>query len=453
MRRNKNVRKRIVPSAIEDDLRRADPALAAILDTALTEHLCTGTRGAYDSATSAYVEFLHVRGNPHPFPVNRSWLAAFMVYKIHFIGVESLKAYLSGIRHAHELTGARWLLEGDPIIHKVWRFLKKKHGTSPGVAKFPMTLSMILACATYLPGWPQLERMSHNDRTWLTASVIGTLGFLRGGEFMVSPKPSRPLLRSCDVFHAAFAGKSAVVVKVRRPKGTWWERSMDVRCFSPSSAHDLDPVTLLATLRRLAPAGAEFPEGPAFFTGDGKALSKVWMLARTSALLVAAGILLFDSLGRAVFLRASSWRCGGVESAKAAGISDSLIMTMGRWSSNAWLAYSSIASPLDFQGATAQMWAAATRGPGGRMVVSSDLSSFDVLESEIPTESDLTVRQPRPVGSIINTRWGPAKIIEIIGYDHFTCSLPGDPQRFDLELVDFSGDEAAYEFGPFSVVQ
>jgi hypothetical protein len=252
-----------------------------------------------------------------------------------------------------------------------------------------MTLSMILACAAYLPGWPRLERMSHDDRLWLTASVIGTLGFIRGGEFMVSAKPSRPLLRSRDVFQATFAGKSAVVVKVRCPKGTWWEWSMDVRCFSPSSAHDLDPVMLLAALRRLAPAGVDFPEGPAFFTVDGKALSKVWMLARTSALLLAAGILLFDSLGRAVFLRASSWRCGGVESAKAAGISDSLIMTMGRWSSNAWLAYSSVASPLDFQGATAQMWAAAVREPDGGVVVSSDLSSFEVLESEIPTESVL----------------------------------------------------------------
>jgi hypothetical protein len=96
-------------------------------------------------------------------------------------------------------------------------------------------------------------------------------------------------------------------------------------------------------------------------------------LARTRALLRAAGILLFDSLGRAVFLRASSWRCGGVESAKAAGISDSLIMTMGRWSSNAWLAYSSVASPLDFQGATAQMWAAAMREPDGGVVTSPAL--------------------------------------------------------------------------------
>jgi hypothetical protein len=71
------------------------------------------------------------------------------------------------------------------------------------------------------------------------------------------------------------------------------------------------------------------PEGPAFVTADRKALSKVWMLRRTSALLRAAGILLFGSLGRAVSLRSSSWRCGGVESAKAAGISDSLIMSMG----------------------------------------------------------------------------------------------------------------------------
>jgi hypothetical protein len=112
----------------------------------------------------------------------------------------------------------------------------------------------------------------------------------------------------------------------------------------PPSAHELDPLSLLAALRRRAPAGFDDPDGPAFFTVDGKVLSKVWMLARTSALLMAAGILLFDSLGRAVFLRASSWRCGGVESAKAAGISDSPIMTMGRWSSIAWLAYTSVAS-------------------------------------------------------------------------------------------------------------
>jgi hypothetical protein len=51
----------------------------------------------------------------------------------------------------------------------------------------------------------------------------------------------------------------------------------------------------------------------------------------------------------------ASWRAGAVSSAIAAGISEAMIMELGRWRSNAWRHYL-LHSPLDLQGAGLRMW-------------------------------------------------------------------------------------------------
>jgi hypothetical protein len=107
---------------------------------------------------------------------------------------------------------------------------------------------------------------------------------------------------------------------------------------------------------------------------------------------------------------------------------------------------------LNFQLAAAQMWGVAEREPGGGVVEAVDLSGFEVEEEELPCLNDLTVRQRRRVGSTIVTRWGRAKILKIVGFDEYLCRLPDDPKPFNLRLVDYSGDEAAVCFGPFSMV-
>ena len=92
-----------------------------------------------------------------------------------------------------------------------------------------------------------------------------------------------------------------------------------------------------------------------------------------------ANINVIDKTGKPVPVRASSWRAGGVASAKAAGISDALIMAMGRWSSNAWTSYS-FSSLQDLQGAVGSMRRAAELVEPRRPVWVGKSDDFEILE-------------------------------------------------------------------------
>ena len=72
-----------------------------------------------------------------------------------------------------------------------------------------------------------------------------------------------------------------------------------------------------------------------------------------------------------------SWRSGGVQTARQAGISDPVIMAMGRWSTIAWERYS-VASLKDLQGAAERMWAEAEKraNSGCRVVGSVDTAGI-----------------------------------------------------------------------------
>ena len=67
-----------------------------------------------------------------------------------------------------------------------------------------------------------------------------------------------------------------------------------------------------------------------------------------------------DESGKPVAVKSASWRAGGVQSAKMAGLSDGTIMALGRWSSIAWTNYV-FASVSDLQKATGSTWSAACR--------------------------------------------------------------------------------------------
>ena len=95
------------------------------------------------------------------------------------------------------------------------------------------------------------------------------------------------------------------------------------------TSSDLCPVVALLSYlaRRPSPAG-----GPLFIKEDGSALIKSEMVAVLHATLRLARI-------DPTFYKGHSFRIGAATTAAALGIQDSLIQKLGRWSSNAFLAY------------------------------------------------------------------------------------------------------------------
>ena len=222
----------------------------------------------------------------------------------------------------------------------------------------PLSFALLIRLFRLLPGWPRARLLSHDDRLFVTASLLGTAGFLRGGEFLTSAKSSRPVLKGKHISTRIIGGRLTVVVSVAVPKARWWVLSQDVFCVSPVFSFDdvesLSAATWWSWYKRLAPFPLE-DEGAAFVRLNGTVLSRSWMVERTEGLLNAAGVIRVDSSGRPLVVMASSWRAGGVASARQAGVSDATIKTMGRWSSAAWLRYS-VPSLTDIPTASDLMW-------------------------------------------------------------------------------------------------
>jgi hypothetical protein len=351
------------------------PVLAQRVETAITEHITVGTRKGYESAIKSYTDFLADFDGPTPFPVDPVWLCAYIIYTCMDVSVPSMKVYLQGIKYGQGCQGIAWSLDGDERIRRALRWVKRRYGMASKASKLPLSLRLLTRLFKFIPGWPRPVSMSHDDRVFVAASVVATLGFLRGGEFTWSRSSFRPVLLGDQLTVSAMPGSSSVTVAVPQPKTRWWLPFVAVTCFSPGPGCFLDPASLVSSMRRLSsvPMG---PKDAAFRMADGSPLSRDFAVRRTSELILQAGVRLIDHRGEPLDVKAASWRAGGVASAKEANIPDSTIMEMGRWTSSAWLHYT-VRDLNEIQQATAAMWRAARVSDGAsvgtQVVVSSAL--------------------------------------------------------------------------------
>ena len=129
-----------------------------------------------------------------PFPAEEQTIAGFCIRHSTTHKVATLKTYMSAIRWAQINRGFVWDLQGSAIMERTWRVLKRRYPASPKALKFAVTFAVIQKILPQLPGWPNPALMSHNDRLFAAATVIGTSGFLRGGEFLAKPNSKRPVL-------------------------------------------------------------------------------------------------------------------------------------------------------------------------------------------------------------------------------------------------------------------
>ena len=339
-------RKRVRPAithgvTADHQIRRADSTIADRLEEAVRGSVQEGTRRSYHSAVISFDGFVALRGGV-AFPAQSVWVAGWMLFMAMRISIQSLRGYLCALKYEHTCRGLAWKLEGNPTIRAVMRFIRRRYGESKKRLKFPVTLDVLRRALPRLDNWPNLHLMSHCDRVFAAAAVIGVLGFLRGGEFLWSRSSDRPTLQSSDVEIKVVQGMEVVQISVRQPKARWWLDSESVLCLSPSAHSSLDPVWLLKGLRSFDSRRRCGGAGPAFAMEDGSPLSKKWMLAKMKMLVCDAGMSFPDHLGASVDVRAASFRAGGACTAKRAGVSDATICHLGRWASNAFLSYTNV---------------------------------------------------------------------------------------------------------------
>jgi hypothetical protein len=220
----------------------------------------------------------------------------------------------------------------------------------------PVTVGVLGQILPLLQHWPDMARMSEDDRVFASASVTAVSGFLRGGEFLAASKSTRPVLKGSDVSIRRVGTRRAQIIAVPQPKARWWLESESVPCFEHVTDDTMCPVRLWEEYSNRCPSFK--PAGPAFLL-HGKALSRDYMVTRTTALMRMANVSFVDHRGVAMDVRAASWRSGAVCSAVRANVSVPYIMALGRWSSRAWENYL-LQAPVDLQGSANSMWADAS---------------------------------------------------------------------------------------------
>lgn len=361
------------------------PSLNPVLYRALLEvrgrHHSAATTSSYQSALKSYVEFCEAHALSL-YPADPGSLSGWMVFSANFLKMSSLRKYVSAVRSAHLDRGFDWAESFTEGPRRTLLGLRRTFGDSSSRHKVPISLSLLLRMVRCLPGFPHPVLMSHLDRLFVASSLIAISGFLRGGEFLHSRRSSRPLLRMCDVKLVSSSGAGPYVeLQILAPKARWWEGSAVVRCFGSSGDSPLCPVTWLRAYRALAPFPLD-PEGPAFCSERGRALSRDFMVARTTALLEQIGVKFQDLDGREVLPMASSWRAGGVVSAIEAKLPDDVIRACGRWASSAWTSYRFISVAASSTAASSMQQAAVRAAE--KAVAPVDCVHFSVDPIEIP---------------------------------------------------------------------
>jgi hypothetical protein len=326
---------------------------------ALQTHVTPKTVKGYASAFNKWARYCDARDIPL-FPATELWICGFIVEASTSISQDSLKWYLSAIHYHQGLEGTPWAVNGSEVIRRTMRMTKRLYGSNGRGIKMPLSCSTLASMFVHIPHYPMFGQMSHDDRLFVTASVIAVSAFLRGGEFLTySGNQRRVLLQSeVQIIDGPSLTKS-IEVSIAKPKNMWWLKAAKVPCSIPTEGTALPilPWVMLVLYREFARnAGVTLSDdGPAFVMQNGSPLNRDWMVAKSQALLTAAQITFVDQSGRQAPVKAASWRAGGVRSALDANVPVPVIMDLGRWRSMAWERYALISSQ-DKANAMASMW-------------------------------------------------------------------------------------------------
>lgn len=336
-------------------LMRADPVLALDVNEGLVGCHVPGTTSSYTTGANDYLRYCSTR-SLRPWEVDEIAYCGWLHITARRIKIKSLDMYMAGVRNASIMEGYGWALSKNEMVRRTIRFLKRKYPAQVKGKKVPVTVGVLGLILPLLPGWPDMARMSADDRVFASASVSAVAGFLRGGEFLSSPKSSRAIMKASDVSIRRVGNRMAQVLGVPQPKTRFWLKTESVPCFENTQDDTMCPVRLWQEYSARCP-GLK-PSGPAFLL-RGKALDRNYMVLRTTALMRLANIAFVDHRGDPMDVKAASWRSGAVCSAVKAGVSVPHIMALGRWTSSAWENYL-LQTPLDLQGSANSMWAGAS---------------------------------------------------------------------------------------------
>ena len=242
---------------------------------------------------------------------------------------QTIKTYLAGIRHMQITLGLPEprAFSSLPRLKLVQAGIQRVHGQrspSPVRIRLPITPSILRKIHSY---W--LPRASDPDIIMLwAAATLCFFGFFRSGELTI---PTSSFNKSVHLSWGDVAidnpqSPQLLKVSLKRSKTDQIGKGVDV--FVGRTGGSLCPVS--GVLAYMAIRGQL--DGPFFQFRDGSPLTKAQFTRHIRIALQNIGLPYQHFAGH-------SFRSGAATAAANAGIEDSVIRTLGRWNSSAFLAY------------------------------------------------------------------------------------------------------------------
>lgn len=306
------------------DLHHLDQAVRLYYTAALT----ASTHKTYKVAERRYSQFCAEFALP-PFPASETILC----YYVACLGQQGLahstiKTYLSGVRQLQISMGLpEPQMQSMPRLRQVLKgvqVMRGKEGRAPR-PRLPITPSVLRKIRAV---WERKGESADARLLWAVATTT-FFTFCRSGEVVVeredSYDPNSHLsFRDISVDNAKEPRMVSLLLRCSKTD----QARRGVKVVMGRTGDDICPVTAL--LQYLADRGNR--PGPLFLRANGKPLTKAQLVAEVRSALTEAKLPAASYAGH-------SFRIGAATTAAAAGVEDSVIQTLGRWKSSAYLLY------------------------------------------------------------------------------------------------------------------
>jgi hypothetical protein len=302
-----------------------------LVDEAKRHALAISTSSQYTTGASRFDEFC-TAFSLVAWPPSQESLCYFSVFMSLHVSLPSVLKYISGIRHTWLAAGGQWPSHQWHQFALVKKGLKHSIGLKGPKLKLPVTVGLLHAIH------PCLNFGLHDDRLFWAASCVATFSCLRGSEFLYSKdRLERQKLRVRDLSWLD-ESTDVAILRLGATKTKFWRSDISISFFKNDTL--ACPVSAIISYCSRSVLLLS-PDSFLFTLSNGKPLTREWMVGKLKSVLATLDI---DSSHAG----AASWRAGGAMSAKQAGASVDQTKALGRWTSEAYLAYV-LAHPSDLR--------------------------------------------------------------------------------------------------------
>ena len=300
-----------------------------IVHRLLQQALAPSTLRSYEIAQRRYLTFC-TKINISPFPVNETSLCRYVANlandKLRF---QTIKCYLSAIRYLQIMSGfGDPYMASMPILEYLLKGVKRdqaKQNPESTRSRLPITPAILRSLRSEL----DKESTKWNNIMLWAACCTCFFGFLRSGEITVPSQgdyDSSAHLSYGDVTFDSEHSPTMAQINIKASKTDPFRKGVTI-CVGRTD-NDLCPVAALAAYTTIRGTN----DGPFFVLENRAPLTREQFVKMIKGKLSAAGINPSCYSGH-------SFRIGAATTAAACGVEDSLIQTLGRWKSAAYLLY------------------------------------------------------------------------------------------------------------------